>query len=78
MSSGFSPGSLTTEAMADFEPLNMYVLVCGGCMGGRGANLSPWVAFMRWHWCGDTEWAPKFMMGGEYCTAPWTCQSKNL
>jgi hypothetical protein len=126
---GHSLGSLTTEAMADFEPLNLYVLVCGGCMGGRGgcgaadihgptvilggsndigtepynavyeeitspvvflikegvghidcarANLSPWVAFMRWHWCGETEWAPQFMSGGEYCTSPWECQSKGL
>jgi hypothetical protein len=126
---GHSLGSLTTEAMADYEPLNMYVLVCGGCMGGRGgcgaadihgptvilggsndigtppydavydeitapvvfvnkmgvghidcarANLSPWVAFMRWHWCGETQWAAEFMMGGEYCSSPWTCRSKNL
>ncbi len=33
---GHSLGSLTTMAMAADPRLNLYVLVCGGCMSGRG------------------------------------------
>jgi len=33
---GHSMGSLTTMAMADDPRLKTYVLVCGGCMSGRG------------------------------------------
>lgn len=126
---GHSLGSLTTMAMAGDERLNLYVLVCGGCMSGNGGcgaadihgptvilggdtdigtpnyegdyeeitspvvfvtkaetghipcarnNLAPWVAFMRWQWCGEEEWKPKFESGGEYCTNPWECKSKNF
>jgi len=126
---GHSLGSLTTMAMASDERLNLYVLVCGGCMSGNGGcgaadihgptvilggdtdigtpnyegdyeeitspvvfvtkadtghipcarnNLGPWVAFMRWQWCGEEQWKPDFFDGGAYCTDPWTCKSKNF
>jgi hypothetical protein len=126
---GHSLGSLTTMAMAADERLNLYVLVCGGCMSGNGGcgaadihgptvilggdtdigtpnyegdyeeitspvvfvtkadtghvpcarnNLAPWVAFMRWQWCGEEQWAPEFNAGGEYCSTPWECKSKNF
>jgi hypothetical protein len=126
---GHSLGSLTTMAMAGDERLNLYVLVCGGCMSGNGGcgaadihgptvilggdtdigtpnyegdyaeitspvvfvtkadtghvpcarnNLAPWVAFMRWQWCGEEEWKPKFFDGGEYCANPWECKSKGF
>jgi hypothetical protein len=126
---GHSLGSLTTMAMASDPRLSLYVLVCGGCMSGRGGcgaadihgptvilggdtdtgtpnyegdykeiqspvvfltkdntghiacarnNLSPWVAFMRWQFCGEEELRPKFFQGGEYCTKPWECKSKNF
>jgi len=125
---GHSMGSLGTMRSAGDPRLNLYVLVCGGCMSGRGgcgaadihgptvilggsndigtpnyegdyeeitapvsfltkdgtghidcarANLEPWVSFMRWQWCGEDERAPEFMSGGEYCTSPWECESKN-
>jgi hypothetical protein len=41
-------------------------------------NLSPWTAFMRWHFCGEEQWKEKFIAGGEYCTSPWECQSKGF
>ena len=41
-------------------------------------NLAPWVAFMRWQWCGEDQWGPKFFDGGEYCMSPWECKSKNF
>lgn len=41
-------------------------------------NLAPWVAFMRWQFCGEEQWAPKFMDGGEYCMTPWECKSKGF
>jgi hypothetical protein len=41
-------------------------------------NLSPWVAFMRWHLCGEEKWKPKFMDGGDYCATPWECKSKGF
>ncbi|MDD9934815.1 MAG: hypothetical protein OXT09_14495 [Myxococcales bacterium] len=126
---GHSLGSLTTMAMADDPRLSLYVLVCGGCMSGRGGcgaadihgptvilggdgdigtpnydadyeeiqspvvfltkdstghidcarnNLSPWVAFMRWQFCGEDQWQPDFFDGGEYCSSPWECRSKNF
>lgn len=126
---GHSLGALTTMAMASDPRLNLYVLVCGGCMTGNGGcgaadihgptvilggdtdtgtpnfegdydeitspvvfvtkdgtghvpcarnNLSPWVAFMRWHFCGEDQWRPKFFDGGEYCATPWECKSKGF
>jgi hypothetical protein len=126
---GHSLGSLTTMAMADDPRLTTYVLVCGGCMSGRGGcgaadihgptvilggdgdigtpnyegdyseisspvvfltkddtghidcarnNLSPWVAFMRWQLCGESQWQADFFDGGEYCQTPWDCKSKNF
>jgi hypothetical protein len=42
-------------------------------------NLAPWIAFMRWTWCGDTQYKQEFLDGGTYCKAPWLdCQTKNL
>jgi hypothetical protein len=42
-------------------------------------NLAPWVAFMRWQWCGEQQWAKEFMPGGTYCKSPWLdCKSKNF
>jgi hypothetical protein len=126
---GHSLGALTTMAMAADPRLNAYVLVCGGCMSGRGdcgaadihaptvilggdadmgtppfeadyaaittpavfvikdgtdhfacarENLSPWTAFLRWQFCGEEQWKPYFMAGGEYCGSPWTCESKGF
>ncbi len=39
-------------------------------------NLAPWVAFMRWQFCGETQWKADFFDGGTYCKVPWTCKSK--
>jgi len=126
---GHSLGALTTMAMASDPRLNLYVLVCGGCMSGRGGcgaadihgptvilggdtdtgtpnfegdydeitspvvfvtkddtghipcarnNLAPWVAFMRWQFCGEEQWKPDFFDGGEYCQNPWECKSKGF
>lgn len=41
-------------------------------------NLAPWVAFMRWHFCGEGQHMADFVDGGAYCTSPWTCKSKNF
>jgi hypothetical protein len=43
-------------------------------------NLAPWVGFMRWQWCGETQWKPDFLTGGTWCTDPWqtSCQSKGF
>jgi hypothetical protein len=42
-------------------------------------NMGPWVAFMRWHLCGEDKWKKEFMEGGTYCKAPWeACMSKML
>jgi hypothetical protein len=43
-------------------------------------NLGPWVAFMRWQFCGEeAKWKKEFMPGGTYCKAPWdACKTKNL
>lgn len=43
-------------------------------------NMGPWVAFMRWHLCGEEEqWKKEFMPGGTYCKSPWeACMTKSL
>lgn len=43
-------------------------------------NMGPWVAFMRWHLCGEeAQWKKEFMAGGTFCKAPWeACMSKNF
>ena len=42
-------------------------------------NLAPWVAFMRWHLCGEEKWKKEFEAGGAYCTGDWAaCETKNL
>jgi hypothetical protein len=42
-------------------------------------NLAPWVAFMRWHFCGEEKWKADFDSGGVYCTGDWAaCETKNL
>lgn len=42
-------------------------------------NLAPWVAFMRWQFCGEDKWKKEFMPGGTYCTSPWLdCMTKNF
>jgi hypothetical protein len=43
-------------------------------------NLGPWVAFMRWHLCGEeAKWKQEFMPGGAYCTGDWLeCMTKNF
>ena len=43
-------------------------------------NLGPWVAFMRWQFCGEEEkWKKEFMAGGAYCSGDWLeCQTKNF
>lgn len=50
---GHSLGALTTMAMADDDRLGLYVLVCGGCMSGRGG-------------CGAADiHAPTVILGGD-------------
>jgi hypothetical protein len=42
-------------------------------------NLAPWVAFMRWNFCGEDKWKKEFMPDGTYCKSPWlACKSKGL
>ncbi len=42
-------------------------------------NLAPWVAFMRWQFCGEDKWKKEFAADGTYCKAPWlACQSKGF
>jgi hypothetical protein len=41
-------------------------------------NLAPWVAFMRWQFCAETQYQPDFLVGGTYCANPWSCQSKGI
>lgn len=43
-------------------------------------NMGPWVAFMRWHLCGEeAKWKKEFEAGGTYCKAPWeACKTKGL
>jgi hypothetical protein len=42
-------------------------------------NLGPWVAFMRWNFCGETKWKAEFEPAGTYCKSPWlACRSKGL
>lgn len=43
-------------------------------------NMGPWVAFMRWHLCGEeAKWKKEFMAGGTYCKSPWeACMTKSL
>jgi hypothetical protein len=42
-------------------------------------NLAPWVAFMRWNFCGEDKWKKEFAPDGTYCKAPWlACKTKGL
>jgi hypothetical protein len=42
-------------------------------------NLGPWVAFMRWNFCGEEKWKKEFEPGGYYCMGEWeACETKNL
>jgi hypothetical protein len=43
-------------------------------------NMGPWVAFMRWHLCGEeAKWKKEFMEGGTYGKTPWEpLKSKSL
>ena len=42
-------------------------------------NLGPWVAFMRWNFCGEDKWKKEFEPGGYYCMGEWAeCETKNL
>ena len=42
-------------------------------------NLAPWVAFMRWNFCGEEKYKAEFMPDGTYCKAPWlACKTKGL
>jgi hypothetical protein len=42
-------------------------------------NLGPWVAFMRWHFCGEEKWKAEFEPSGAYCMGDWAaCETKNL
>ena len=42
-------------------------------------NLAPWVAFMRWNFCGEEKYKKEFMPDGTYCKAPWlACMSKGF
>jgi hypothetical protein len=34
-------------------------------------NLAPWVAFMRWQFCGEDKWKAEFMANGTYSKTPW-------
>jgi hypothetical protein len=42
-------------------------------------NMAPWVAFMRWQFCGEEKWKKEFEAGGTYCMGAWAeCETKNL
>jgi hypothetical protein len=43
-------------------------------------NMGPWVAFMRWHLCGEEDkWKKEFLEGGTYGKTPWEpTKTKNL
>jgi pimeloyl-ACP methyl ester carboxylesterase len=42
-------------------------------------NLGPWVAFMRWTFCGEEQWKAEFMPGGTFCKSPWeACETKGF
>jgi hypothetical protein len=42
-------------------------------------NLAPWVAFMRWNFCGEDKYEKEFMPDGTFCKAPWlACMTKGL
>jgi hypothetical protein len=42
-------------------------------------NLGPWVAFMRWQFCGEDKWKKEFQPDGTYCKSPWlACMSKGF
>lgn len=43
-------------------------------------NLGPWVAFMRWQFCGEeAKWKKEFAPGGAFCTGEWNeCMTKNF
>jgi hypothetical protein len=42
-------------------------------------NLAPWVAFMRWQFCGEEKWKAEFQADGTYCKSPWlACMSKGF
>jgi hypothetical protein len=42
-------------------------------------NLAPWVAFMRWQFCGEEQWKAEFEPDGTYCKSPWlACMTKNF
>jgi hypothetical protein len=42
-------------------------------------NLGPWVAFMRWQFCGEDKWKKEFEPMGTYCSSPWlACKSKGF
>jgi hypothetical protein len=128
---GHSLGALETMGSASDPRIGLYVLVCGGCMSGKGGcgaanihapsiflggegesgtmnfegdyaevtkassifitktstdhiycarnNLAPWVAFMRWNFCGEDKWKKEFAPDGTYCKAPWlACKTKGL
>ncbi|HKP61571.1 MAG TPA: hypothetical protein VJV78_32800 [Polyangiales bacterium] len=127
---GHSLGALETMSSAKDPRIKNYILVCGGCMSGRGGcgaadihgptvilggdtdigtpnfdgdyaeikspvvfvtktgtdhiacarnNLGPWVAFMRWQLCGETQYQKEFTPDGTYCKSPWqACKSKGF
>jgi hypothetical protein len=43
-------------------------------------NLGPWVAFMRWQFCGEeAKWKKEFMPDGTFCKGDWlACMTKNF
>ena len=41
-------------------------------------NLAPWVAFMRWQFCDEDQWRPRFFDRGAYCTGTWECENRNF
>jgi hypothetical protein len=42
-------------------------------------NLAPWVAFMRWNFCGEEKYKAEFMPNGTYCKSPWlACMTKGF
>ena len=43
-------------------------------------NMSPWVAFLRWHLCGEEDkYKKEFMSGGTFCMGEWeACMEKNF
>lgn len=79
---GADDTAATPNFEADFAALNgpgfFMTKSATGLTDCAKNNLEPWVAFMRWRFCYDTDLSGGFLnFDGKYCTAPWTCKISN-